>query len=104
MSRMSNGRTTIHEVCVGGHHECLSLLLKYTDQVNVKDRDGQTPAHLAAFNGEVKCLKILSEKGEYLRMSVYSRMSIRKQKIFCLKYVNCYNHSMLLYLLEWHGF
>ncbi|XP_060583232.1 ankyrin-3-like [Ruditapes philippinarum] len=66
LSRMSNGRTTLHEVCVGGHHECLSLLLKYTDKVNVKDRDGQTPAHLAAFNGEVKCLRILSENGANL--------------------------------------
>lgn len=60
---MSNGRTTLHEVCVGGHHECLKLLLKHVENVNVKDRDGQTPAHLAAFNGEVKCLKLLAEKG-----------------------------------------
>lgn len=60
---MSNGRTTLHEVCVGGHPECLELLLTYTDQVNVKDKDGQTPAHLAAFNGELRCLKLLAEKG-----------------------------------------
>jgi len=60
---MSNGRTTLHEVCVGGHYDCLKLLLQYTNQVNVKDRDGQTPAHLAAFNGELTCLKILNENG-----------------------------------------
>lgn len=62
---MSNGRTTLHKICVGGHHECLKLLLTYTDQVNVKDKDGQSPAHLAAFNGELRCLKLLSEKGTH---------------------------------------
>ena len=62
---MSNGRTTLHEVCVGGHIECLKLLLQHTDQVNLKDKDGQTPAHLAAFNGETRCIKLLSENGKY---------------------------------------
>ena len=66
---MSNGRTTLHEVCVGGHVECLKLLLKYTDQVNLKDRDGQTPAHLAAFNGESRCLKLLAEHGIFFSKS-----------------------------------
>jgi len=69
LSRTSNGRTTLHEVCVGGHAACLALLLKHTDNVNVKDKDGQTPAHLAAFNGELKCLKLLAENGKTVSFS-----------------------------------
>ena len=71
LSQMSNGRTTLHEVCVGGYLSCLKLLLEYTDQVNEKDRDGQTPAHLAAFNGESNCLRVLSEKGVWNWTQVY---------------------------------
>ena len=70
---MSNGRTTLHEVCVGGHVECLKLLLQYTDQVNIKDKDGQTPAHLAAFNGESRCIKLLSEHGNVI-IDLYTQL------------------------------
>ena len=60
------GRTPLHEVCQGGYCNILSLLLEYTCEVDTQDRDGQTPTHIAALNGEVECLKILYDKGMVL--------------------------------------
>ena len=48
---------------MGGHKDCLRVLLQYTPEVNIRDRDGQTPAHVAAFNGELGCIKMLQDKG-----------------------------------------
>ena len=31
---------------------------------NISDRDGQTPAHVAVYHGELGCLKILQDKGK----------------------------------------
>ena len=53
----------MHEACQGGHGRVLGLLLDYTRDVDVQDRDGQSPAHLAAFNGELDCLMVLNERG-----------------------------------------
>ena len=58
-----SGKTPLHEACQGGHWEVLELLLDYTQELDVQDRDGQSAAHIAASNGEVKCLQILSDKG-----------------------------------------
>lgn len=63
VSKTKTGRTPLHEVCVGGHKDCLRVLLQYTPEVNIRDRDGQTPAHVAAFNGELGCIKMLQDKG-----------------------------------------
>jgi len=57
------GRTSLHEVCVGGHKACLELLLQHTSEINVRDKNNQTPAHVASFNGELGCLKMLYAKG-----------------------------------------
>jgi ankyrin repeat protein len=63
VSKTKTGRTPLHEVCVGGHKLCLRTLLQYTPEVNIRDREGQTPAHVAAFNGELGCIKMLQDKG-----------------------------------------
>ena len=52
LSQTSSGRTPLHEVCVGGYVDCLKLLLFHVEDVNIKDKDGQTPTHVAAYNGE----------------------------------------------------
>ena len=57
------GRTPLHEACLGGHSKVILILLDFTREVNIPDRDGQTPAHIAAANGEVQCLEILADKG-----------------------------------------
>lgn len=42
----------------------LELLLDHTTELDIPDSDGQTAAHIAAYNGEVKCLEILYDRGE----------------------------------------
>lgn len=41
----------------------VELLVDYTDQLDMVDRDGLTAAHVAALNGEVRCLQTLYDKG-----------------------------------------
>lgn len=75
VSKTKTGRTPLHEVCVGGHKESLRTLLQYTPEVNIRDRDGQTPAHVAAFNGELGCIKMLQDKGSQLQHLLESRIN-----------------------------
>lgn len=63
LEKSINGRTAIHDVVVGGYKDCLKLILDYTAEVNIRDRDGLTPAHVAALNGELGCIKILQDRG-----------------------------------------
>ena len=60
------GRTPLHEACQGGHIQVMQLLMDYSRELDVPDRDGQTAAHLAAYNGEVKCLQSLADRGKLL--------------------------------------
>lgn len=59
----SSGKTPLHEACQGGHSDVLELLLGYTREVDTQDSDGQSPAHVAAYNGELHCLQLLNDKG-----------------------------------------
>lgn len=63
LDKSVNGRTALHDAVVGGYKDCLKMLLDYTAEVNVRDREGMTPAHVAAFNGELGCIKILQDRG-----------------------------------------
>jgi len=49
-------------------HLCISRLIgftvRYIDKLDHQDANGQTACHLAALNGEVKCVKILLEQGD----------------------------------------
>ena len=65
VSLSSTKRTPLHEACAGGHDRVLQLLLDYTRDFDLKDVDGRTPSHIAAFHGEVKCLEILVDKGQW---------------------------------------
>lgn len=57
------GRTCLHQACLSGHFQVVELLVDYTDQLDLADRDGFTAAHVAALNGELKCLQALYDKG-----------------------------------------
>ena len=58
------GRTPLHEACQGGHVDVLCLILDYTRSIiNAGDQEGQSPAHMAAFHGEVDCLEVLTDRG-----------------------------------------
>ena len=63
LDKSVNGRTALHDAVVGGYKDCLKMLLDYTAEVNIRDREGMTPAHVAAFNGELGCIKILQDRG-----------------------------------------
>lgn len=67
MQRSEVGRTAVHEACIGGHVECVTLLVGYTQDLDTPDKDGQTAAHLAAYHGERSCLAALASAGTVYR-------------------------------------
>ena len=67
--RSENGRIPLHEACQGGHTKIVGILLDYTGHVDLQDREGRSPAHIAAFNGEVECLEILVSRGNPFAMT-----------------------------------
>ncbi|KAK3706693.1 hypothetical protein RRG08_019688 [Elysia crispata] len=63
MLKSATQRTPLHDACIGGHLDCVSLLLDVMENIEVPDKNGQTAAHLAAFNGEAGALSLLLEHG-----------------------------------------
>ena len=59
----SCGKTPMHEACNGGHEAVLELLLDHTREVDTQDKDGLSPVHTAAYNGELQCIALLNDKG-----------------------------------------
>lgn len=57
------GRTPLHDACQGGHLECVELLADFDVDLDSQDKDAMAPIHIAAFQGELQCLKALAEKG-----------------------------------------
>ena len=57
------GCTALHEACQGGHDDVVELLLNASANYDLADNEGQTAAHMAAFQGELKCLQSLADKG-----------------------------------------
>lgn len=55
------GNTGIHWACRGGHHDCLRRLLHLGMQVKIdlENRLGDTPLHLAALKGSKACIQLL---------------------------------------------
>ena len=60
----ASGRIPLHEACIGGHSDVVCILLDHMTSVDIADRNKQTAAHHAAYNGEGKCLKMLAAKGQ----------------------------------------
>ncbi|XP_050408322.1 ankyrin-3 [Patella vulgata] len=65
-SKGSKGRLPLHNACVGGHDECVKILLDHMTDIEGTDCDGMTATHLAGLHGEMKCLKLLVAKGANL--------------------------------------
>lgn len=59
----------------------VELLVEYTDQLDMADRDGLTAAHVAALNGEVRCLQTLYDKGTVY--FDYARLQGNGTQVFC---------------------
>lgn len=56
--RNSDGRLPLHDACIGWP-DVVQYLVAFTDDINCLDNQGQSCAHVASFNGELRCLKIL---------------------------------------------
>ncbi len=62
----------------------VTMLMDYTGHIDVLDREGRSPAHVAAFNGEVECLDVLIGRGkDYL---VHSFRVNRRQPGLAYRY------------------
>ena len=56
-------QTPIHWAAKLGHYEILKLFLKYTNKINIYDKEFRTPIFLAALNNHKKCVELLLENG-----------------------------------------
>jgi ankyrin repeat protein len=63
------GRTPLHDACLGGHSEVLQLIVDAipNHDCNVFDKEHQSPVHLAAYHGELKCMEVLAKAGADLK-------------------------------------
>ena len=56
-------QTPIHWAAKLGHDEILKLFLKFTNKINIYDKEFRTPIFLAALNNHKKCVELLLENG-----------------------------------------
>ena len=54
------GWTVLHEACYYNYHQMLTILInsKHTN-INIKDRDKDTPLHKACRKGSFECVRVL---------------------------------------------
>jgi ankyrin repeat protein len=55
--------TPLHKAVIGGHFECVKLILDYKYHIDTMNIDGCTPIYFAAEKGHDQILKLLIEKG-----------------------------------------
>ena len=53
----------LHEVVRGGHREFMNDLLESGASLAIKDKDGRTPLHIAAYQGATEMVQLLLAKG-----------------------------------------
>ena len=54
------GWTALHVACITNHHQILTILVNSKQaNINIKDRDKDTPLHLACRNGSFECVPLL---------------------------------------------
>ena len=56
------GRTSLHLAALGGHAQCLELLIRRSGALNAKDNYGQTPLHSACETGKRNCVRVRMHK------------------------------------------
>ena len=62
-SRTYNGETPLHIACVCGADNCVNFLLMLMDDINVINKDNESPIFYALKNGRIKIIKKLIRKG-----------------------------------------
>ena len=82
--KSASGRIPLHEACIGGHTDVVCILLDHMSNMEIADRNKQTAAHHAAYNGEGKCLKMLAAKGEHYRSAASLHSLHLKMECSCL--------------------
>lgn len=55
----SLGWAAVHHACQNGHVGALRTLIRFGAELNIQNKDGQLPLHLAAFNGHVAIIDTL---------------------------------------------
>lgn len=69
----SNGKTVLHYAVVRRSHHLLSSMRSrdFKFNVNIQDRDGRTPLHLATMNGNMEWVEFLMKRGADSRTKDY---------------------------------
>lgn len=66
----ATGRTPLHDACQGGHVKCVELLADFDVDLDCQDQDGMAPVHVAAYHGELECLKYLKSRGKLVHNTI----------------------------------
>ncbi|NXW61535.1 ASB18 protein, partial [Eurystomus gularis] len=57
------GRGPLHEACLGGHIDCVELLLEHMADPNLQSDEGLAPLHLCTTQDSLRCAKFLLRHG-----------------------------------------
>ena len=68
------GQTLLHKAAMEGDVDCIRVLFKHGAEVNIKNRDGWPPVHLALTHGNLSSMVYLIECGA--KMEEYTQMRI----------------------------
>ncbi|XP_035667626.1 death-associated protein kinase 1-like [Branchiostoma floridae] len=68
-TRDIDGRTALHEACMGGYDKVVELLIENGACLNMTSNDGNTVLHKACLGGHLKIVELLIKKGADLNVT-----------------------------------
>jgi hypothetical protein len=83
--------TAMHLACRGGHGECVQFLVESAASVTPANCDGDTPLHIAAWEGNLEICRTLVEYGADVHhrngrhQTAYSNVLSRQVRAACLR-------------------
>eukprot|EP01130_Rhizamoeba_saxonica_P005192 TRINITY_DN2079_c0_g1_i1.p1 TRINITY_DN2079_c0_g1~~TRINITY_DN2079_c0_g1_i1.p1 ORF type:complete len:629 (-),score=115.50 TRINITY_DN2079_c0_g1_i1:72-1925(-) len=63
VSEATRQNSPLHAACANGNISCLNILLKYCDDINIKNIQGNTPLHICILRNRESCAKLLISSG-----------------------------------------